>query len=260
MQKLTVIKIGGNIVDDAKALSDFLTAFAQLDTLKILVHGGGKIATKLADSLGIPTEMVEGRRITSEDMLAVTVMVYAGWINKQIVAQLQTRNCDALGVSGSDAQLITSQRRPVTTIDYGFVGDFTPEEVNGKRLKQLLELELCPVFSAITADQQGQLLNTNADTIASNLAIALARHYQVDLVYCFERKGVLRDIHDDSSVIHTINPLIFNQLKEEGVIATGMVPKIANALAAVEREVYRVCIKQAQDLLDPMAGTTISHY
>ncbi len=260
MQKLTVIKIGGNIVDDEQALNQFLDAFTQLDTLKILVHGGGKLATKLAGQLGLSTEMVEGRRITTAALLPVTVMVYAGLINKQIVAQLQKRTCDAFGVSGADGQLIISKKRPITQVDYGLVGDFTPREVNSTRLKQLLELGLCPVFSAITADEEGQLLNTNADTIASNLAIALATHYQVDLVYCFERKGVLRNIHDDASVIDTINSFNFNQLKEEGVIADGMLPKIVNALAAVEQNVHRVCIKQAEDLLNPKAGTTISPY
>jgi len=258
MQTLTVIKIGGNIVDDEKALQDFLDDFAQINTPKILVHGGGKLATKLARELAIPTEMVEGRRITSAAMLPVTVMVYAGLINKQIVAQLQQRKCDAFGVSGADAKLITSHKRAVQTIDYGFVGDFTPEDVNHLRLKQLLDLGLCPVFSAITADENGQLLNTNADTIASNLAIALATHYQVALIYCFERKGVLRDITDETSVIRLINAHNYKQLKEEGVIAAGMVPKITNALAAIDQNVHQVCIKQAQELLNPIAGTIIS--
>ncbi len=258
MQKLTVIKIGGNIVDDAKALSDFLDAFSQVEAPKILVHGGGKLATKLADQLGVSTDMVEGRRITTQAMLPVTVMVYAGLINKQIVAQLQNRKCDALGVSGADGQLITSTKRPVSTVDYGFVGDCTPQDVNTTRLQQILNLGLCPVFSAITADKEGQLLNTNADTIASNLAIALTTHYHVDLVYCFERKGVLRDVQDENSVISNLNAINFKQLKEEGIIAAGMVPKIVNALNAVEQKVAQVYIKQANDLLDEKAGTCIS--
>lgn len=258
MQKLTVVKIGGNIVDDECALQDFLDVFVQLDYPKILVHGGGKLATKLAADLGIPTDMVQGRRVTTAAMLPVAVMVYAGLINKQIVAQLQKRQCDALGVSGTDAQLITTRKRPVESVDFGFVGDFKPQDVNGERLQQLLNLGFCPVFSAITADKEGQLLNTNADTIASNLAISLATHYEVDLIYCFEKKGVLRDVQDETSVITTINSSNFNQLKEAGVIVDGMLPKIANALAAVEQSVYQVCIKQAKDLLDTMAGTTIS--
>ncbi|MGG5506641.1 MULTISPECIES: acetylglutamate kinase [unclassified Myroides] len=259
MQKLTVIKIGGNIVDDTKALSDFLDAFSQVKTPKILVHGGGKLATKVADQLGVSTEMVEGRRITTQAMLPLAVMVYAGLINKQIVAQLQKRSCDAFGVSGADGQLITSNKRLVTTVDYGFVGDCTAEDVNVTRLQQLIHLGLCPVFSAITADKEGQLLNTNADTIASNLAIALATHYQVDLVFCFERKGVLRDVQDENAVITHLNATNFKQLMEEGIIAAGMVPKIVNALAAVEQKVAQVYIKQASDLLDEKAGTRISH-
>ncbi|WP_413513747.1 acetylglutamate kinase [Myroides odoratus] len=257
MQKLTLVKIGGTIVDDAIALKEFLALYTQLASPKILVHGGGKIATELAKDLAIPTEMIQGRRITSSAMLPVTVMVYAGLINKQIVAQLQQKNCDAIGLSGADAQLIVSHKRPVQNIDYGFVGDFEPKDVNTTRLRQLIDLGLCPVLSAITADNEGQLLNTNADTIASNLAVALASLYQVELVYCFEKKGVLYDVKDENTVIPTINPTNFKALKKEGVIAAGMLPKIENALAAVEQEVSKVCIKQAESLLDETAGTVI---
>jgi len=259
MQQLTVVKIGGNIVDDDKVLSQFLDDFAQLPFPKILVHGGGKVATKMAHDLAIPTSIVEGRRITSAAMLPIAVMVYAGLLNKQITTQLQTRNCDALGVSGADAKLITSYKRPVEALDYGFVGDFSPQDVNHTRLKQLLDLGLCPVFSAITADQGGQLLNTNADTIASNLAVALAPYYQVALVYCFEHRGVLRNIQEEDSVIPTINTANFNALKDEGIITAGMLPKITNALASVEQYVHQVCIKSAKDLLNPTAGTIISY-
>lgn len=258
MQQLTIVKIGGNIVDDQKALHQFLDDFTQLPSPKILVHGGGKVATKLAEDLAIPTTLVEGRRITSAAMLPVTVMVYAGLLNKQIVGQLQGRGCDALGVCGADAQLITSHKRPVESLDYGFVGDFAPQDVHHTRLQQLLGLGLCPVFSAITADQEGQLLNTNADTIASHLAVALAPYYQVALVYCFEHCGVLRDRKDEHSVIPEIHSADFDQLKKEGVISDGMLPKIANALASVEQQVHCVCIKSAQDLLNPLAGTIIS--
>lgn len=260
MQKLTLVKIGGTIVDDAIALKEFLALYTQLPSPKILVHGGGKIATKLANDLAIPTEMIQGRRITSAAMLPVTVMVYAGLINKQIVAQLQQKNCDAIGLSGADAQLIVSHKRPVQNIDYGFVGDFTPKDVNTTRLGQLIDLGLCPVFSAITSDNEGQLLNTNADTIASNLAVALASLYQVELVYCFEKKGVLYDVKDENTVISIINPTNFKALKKEGVIAAGMLPKIENALAAVEQKVSKVCIKQAESLLDETAGTVIRLY
>ncbi|EKB04749.1 acetylglutamate kinase [Myroides odoratimimus CCUG 3837] len=257
MQSLTVIKIGGNIVDDESALNAFLDIYARIEGPKVLVHGGGKLATRMATQLGIETQMVNGRRITDEAMLPIAVMVYAGLINKQITAQLQARGCDAMGISGADAKLIQSHKRPTEPIDYGYVGDFEASDVNVVRLQQLLEIGINPVFSAITADKEGQLLNTNADTIASNIAVALATKYKVALVYCFERKGVLQDINDENSVINTINQENFTQLKQQGVIADGMLPKIENALAAVNQGVDKVCIKKAEDLLDIKAGTTI---
>lgn len=257
MQSLTVIKIGGNIVDNESALSDFLDTYAKIEGPKVLVHGGGKLATRMATQLGIETQMVNGRRITDDAMLPIAVMVYAGLINKQITAQLQARGCDAMGISGADAKLIQSHKRPIEPINYGYVGDFEASDVNVVRLKQLIEIGINPVFSAITADKEGQLLNTNADTIASNLAVALATEYKVALVYCFERKGVLQDMNNEDSVITTINQENFTQLKQQGVIADGMLPKITNALAAVNQGVNRVCIKKAEELLDEMAGTTI---
>ncbi|MEK6492448.1 acetylglutamate kinase [Myroides odoratimimus] len=257
MQSLTVIKIGGNIVDDESALNAFLDIYARIEGPKVLVHGGGKLATRMATQLGIETQMVNGRRITNEAMLPIAVMVYAGLINKQITAQLQARGCDAMGISGADAKLIQSHKRPTEPIDYGYVGDFEASDVNVVRLQQLLEIGISPVFSAITADKEGQLLNTNADTIASNIAVALATKYKVALVYCFERKGVLQDINDENSVITTIDQENFTQLKQQGVIADGMLPKIENALAAVNQGVDKVCIKKAEDLLDIKAGTTI---
>ena len=257
MQSLTVIKIGGHIVDNEEALTAFLDTYAQIQGPKVLVHGGGKLATRMASQLGIETQMVDGRRVTDDAMLPIAVMVYAGLINKQIVAQLQRSGCDAMGFSGADAQVITSHKRPVKPIDYGYVGDFTPDDVNTTRIKQLMEIGLCPVFSAITADNEGQLLNTNADTIAANLAVALASHYEVNLVYCFERSGVLQDINDENSVISTINRARFNQLKNAGIIAAGMLPKIENALAAIDQNVKKVCIKKAEHLLNEQAGTTM---
>ncbi|AJH16727.1 acetylglutamate kinase [Myroides profundi] len=257
MQSLTVIKIGGNIVDDESALNAFLDIYARIEGPKVLVHGGGKLATRMAAQLGIETQMVNGRRITDEAMLPIAVMVYAGLINKQITAQLQARGCDAMGISGADAKLIQSHKRPTEPIDYGYVGDFEASDVNVVRLQQLLEIGINLVFSAITADKEGQLLNTNADTITSNIAVALATKYKVALVYCFERKGVLQDINDENSVINTINQENFTQLKQQGVIADGMLPKIENALAAVNQGVDKVCIKKAEDLLDIKAGTTI---
>ena len=257
MQNLTVIKIGGNIVDNEQLLQSFLNIYSQIEGHKILVHGGGKLATRLATQLGLETQMVNGRRITDEQMLSVAVMVYAGLINKQITAQLQARNCDAIGLSGADAKIIQSTKRSTTPIDYGFVGDLQASDINTERVKQLIDLGLCPIFSAITADREGQLLNTNADTIASTLAVAMTNFFNVSLVYCFERKGVLQNINDENSVISIIDKISFTQLKQEGVIADGMLPKIENALAAINQGVKSVCIKQAEDLLDKNAGTTI---
>lgn len=257
MQNLTVIKIGGNIVDDEQSLYSFLNTFSEIEGYKILVHGGGKLATRLATQLGLETQMVNGRRITDEQMLSIAVMVYAGLINKQITAQLQAINCDAIGLSGADAKIIQSTKRLTTPIDYGFVGDVEVGNIHTERVKQLIDLGLCPIFSAITADREGQLLNTNADTIASTLAIAMTNYFNVNLVYCFERKGVLQNINDENSVISTIDDTSFTQLKQEGVIADGMLPKIENALAAINQGVKSVCIKRAEDLLDKNAGTTI---
>ncbi|MHC5310695.1 acetylglutamate kinase [Myroides sp. LJL116] len=258
-QKITVVKIGGNIVDDAKALEDFLDIYAQIPGKKILVHGGGKLATKMANDLDLPTTMIQGRRVTCDKMLPITVMVYAGLINTTITALLQKRKCDAIGLNGSDAAIITASKRPIDPVDFGFVGDFQAKDVNVKRIEQLLDLDLYPVFCAITADQNGQLLNTNADTIASNLSIALAQDYSVDLIYCFEHKGVLIDIKDPNSVISNINSSSFTSLLDKGIVKDGMVPKIQNALVATKQGVSKVCIKLAQDLLDPAQGTTIEN-
>ncbi|MDR2585246.1 MAG: acetylglutamate kinase, partial [Prevotellaceae bacterium] len=187
--ELTIIKIGGNVIDDAQALSRFLDFFSRYPGLKILVHGGGGMATQMAKELGIPTQMHEGRRITSPEMLKIAVMVYAGWINKQIVAGLQQRNCPAIGLSGADANLIPAHKRPVTDIDYGEVGDISPDKVNTGIISMLLFKELVPVVCSITHDQKGHLLNTNADTITSTLAVALSPFYPTRLIYCFEQKG-----------------------------------------------------------------------
>lgn len=257
MQKVTVVKIGGNIVDNPEALQDFLEIYKDIPGLKVLVHGGGKIATKMASDLGIQAQMIEGRRVTDENMLPITVMVYAGLVNKNIVSQLQTKKVDAIGLSGCDANLILATKRPTDPIDYGFVGDFKWQDVNVSRLKDFFSIGLSPVFCAITHDGHGQLLNTNADTIASNISIALALQYQVDLIYCFEHKGVLKTLKDPDSVIANINQDNFVDLQNKGIINDGMVPKIFNALQATKQGVNKVCIKLAQDLLDPDAGTTI---
>ncbi len=256
-KNITVIKIGGNIVDNPIALENFLDIYAQIPGYKILVHGGGKLATKMANDLALPTTMIQGRRVTCDKVLPITVMVYAGLINTSITALLQKRKCDAIGLNGSDAGIIVAHKRPTLPVDYGFVGDFDAQDVNIQRIEQLLDLGLYPVFCAITADNQGQLLNTNADTIASNLSIALAKKYTVDLVYCFEHKGVLSNIKDPNSVISRIDGNNFTDLLEKGVINDGIIPKIHNALQATSKGVNKVVIKLADDLLDQSQGTTI---
>lgn len=258
MEKLTLVKIGGNIIDNEEALTDFLNLFHQIPGKKILVHGGGKIATELSKKIGLNPEMVKGRRITDAEMLKVVTMVYAGLTNKTIVAKLQGLNDNAIGLTGADGNVIVAEKRPVFEVDYGFVGDIFEENINTEFLCDLLDKKFLPVFSAITHDGQGQLFNTNADTIASTIAIALASFYQVDLIYSFEKKGVLKDINDENSVIHSINELNFNNFVEQKIIADGMIPKITNALQAVNKGVSQVIIKNANDLLNPLAGTIVS--
>lgn len=258
MEKLTLVKIGGNIIDNEEALTDFLNLFHQIPGKKILVHGGGKIATELSKKIGLNPEMVKGRRITDAEMLKVVTMVYAGLTNKTIVAKLQGLNDNAIGLTGADGNVIVAEKRPVFEVDYGFVGDISEENINTEFLCDLLDKKFLPVFSAITHDGQGQLFNTNADTIASTIAIALASFYQVDLIYSFEKKGVLKDINDENSVIHSINELNFNNFVEQKIIADGMIPKITNALQAVNKGVSQVIIKNANDLLNPLAGTIVS--
>lgn len=246
--RLLIIKMGGNIIDDPGQLQAFLGKFAALPEKKILVHGGGKIATRLAADLGIEAKMVEGRRITDEAMLRVVTMVYAGLTNKQVVASLQALECNAIGLSGADGNSIMAERRPVGSIDYGFVGDLNENAVNADAIDSMLEAGLVPVFSAITHDGNGQLLNTNADTIASALAVGMAGLYSTSLVYCFEKKGVLRDIHDAQSLIRKIATNDFANLKATGVISDGMIPKLHNAFEAIDKGVSEVYIGHADDL------------
>ena len=258
MEKLTLVKIGGNIIDNETALTDFLNLFHRIQGKKILVHGGGKIATELSQKLGLNPEMVKGRRITDAEMLKVVTMVYAGLTNKTIVAKLQALKENALGLTGADGNVIVAEKRPIFEVDYGFVGDISEENINTDFLRDLLDRNYLPVFSAITHDGQGQLFNTNADTVASTISIALAQFYEVDLIYSFEKKGVLKDINDENSVIHSINELNFNTFVEEKIIADGMIPKITNALQAVDKGVSKVIIKNANDLLDAFAGTIVT--
>ena len=247
-ENLTVVKIGGNIVDDAEALKSFLASFGALDGKTILVHGGGKIASRLADQLGVQVQMLDGRRITDQAMLDVVTMVYAGLSNKQIVAGLQAQGGSAIGLSGADGKAIRCIKRPVREVDYGYVGDMVADSVNTDLVKNLLENGYSPVFSAITHDGKGQLLNTNADTIASALAVAMAAHYDVSLVYCFEKRGVLRDVTDSSSLIPEIRKPDFERLKAEGVIADGMIPKLTNAFDAISAGVKDVYVGHAAEL------------
>lgn len=249
---MILVKIGGNIIDNPKACAAFLQAFARLGGPKILVHGGGKIATQTAAQLGIETNMVEGRRITDRPMLDVVTMVYGGLVNKNLVAQLQANGCNAIGLTGADGGIIRSVKRPVKTIDYGFVGDI--EEVNARQLKSLLDSGLVPVIAPLTYSSEGLLLNTNADTMASATAVALAGTYSVNLVYCFEKKGVLSDPDDDDAVIGQLNPASYVDYKGTGVINKGMIPKLDNAFAALESGVGRVIICHADDLLSAAEG------
>lgn len=239
-QKLSIIKIGGNVIENKEKLSQFLNVFANLEGPKILVHGGGKLATQLATKLGIESKMIDGRRITDADTLDVITMVYGGLANKTMVAELQSKNCNAIGLSGADANMISAHKRPVKEIDFGFVGDV--ETVNAKVLSKFLKMDLTPVFCAITHDSQGQLFNTNADTIAAEVAIGMSRLYHTTLYYCFEKKGVLKDVANEDSVIEQIDHKTYIQYLNDGSISDGMIPKIDNCFYALERGVAKVCI------------------
>ena len=250
--EITIIKIGGNIVDSPPALSQFLDLFTGYPGKKILVHGGGNMATKMAKELGIPTQMHQGRRITSPEMLKIAVMVYAGWVNKMVVSGLQQRGCQALGLSGADANLIPASKRPVADIDYGEVGDITPDKINTGVISYFMFKELVPVVCSITHDTFGRLLNTNADTIAATIAIALAPFYHTRLVYCFEQKGVLSDPLQPDSVIPLISQQSYLKLKADGVVRDGMIPKLDTAYQALEQGVKEVYIKHALHLNDTL--------
>ena len=239
-EKLYIIKIGGALIDDEELLNEFLEQFSEIQEKKILVHGGGKLATTLADKLGVEQKMVNGRRITDKDTLDIVAMVYAGGINKNIVAKLQQKKCKAMGFSGADANLIKAKKREHAEIDFGFVGDITEKSVNRKLISKLLKLELVPVFSAITHDKKGHLFNTNADTVASVIAQALSVKYDVELLYCFDKEGVLEDVNNPESVIKNISEKEFSTLKDEGKLHKGILPKLENALGAVKNKVNKV--------------------
>jgi acetylglutamate kinase len=257
---LHIIKIGGNIIDNAPALLAFTADLSGLKEPFILVHGGGKIATGISRRLGIETRMAAGRRITDQDTLDVVVMVYAGLINKQIVAQLQSNGCNAIGLCGADAGIIRANKRRHPEIDFGFVGD--PVAVDAGRLQMFIQSGLTPVIAPVTHDSEGQLLNTNADTIASSVAIAMAQIYDVHLHYCFEKAGVMRDLESEDSLIPKITAHDYEELRREGVIADGMIPKLDNAFAAIRAGVKEVSILHARSLTsfiskNETAGTRI---
>ncbi|MCB0430302.1 MAG: acetylglutamate kinase [Flavobacteriales bacterium] len=255
MKSLHVVKIGGHVIDDTGKLQDFLVRFTGIKGPKMLVHGGGKIATRTAEQLGIPVKMVDGRRITDKAMLEVVVQVYGGLVNKDIVARLQSLACNAIGMTGADGNVIRAVKRPVKDIDYGYVGDL--ESVNASLLKTLIEAGLVPVLAPLSHDGNGQMLNTNADTIASSVAIAMADHFDVTLLFGFEKKGVLKDVNDEASVIPEISAAEFPQLKAEGVIAGGMLPKLDNAFAAIQKGVKEVVICQAEEIGNKQTGTRL---
>lgn len=285
---IRVVKIGGNVVDNPELLKKFVKDFAQMPGMKILVHGGGVMASQMQKSMGMVPQMIEGRRVTDEETLRVVTMVYAGWCNKNITALLQAEGCNAIGLTGTDGNAIKARKRPPVhveslnqEVDYGFVGDVSAESVNAKFIYSLLEKGIVPVFNAINHDGEGNLLNTNADTIASSVATAMSNYqyrtrrdvccrceecthcsddgrltHIVELLYCFEKDGVLYDKDDDSSVIPEIDREKFAQLKGEGRVADGMIPKLTNSFKAIDNGVERVVIKHARNLLNPL-GTIL---
>ena len=253
--KLTVIKIGGEIINNPEQLQAFIADFSRLNEPKILVHGGGKIATALSAKLGIETHMQEGRRITTKENLEVVTMVYAGLINKNITASLQSQQCNAIGLSGADASVIVASKRPSNPLDYGYVGDI--QSINSKVIDTFVESQMVPVFSAICHDGNGQLLNTNADTIATEIAIAMTEKYETELIYCFDKKGVLMDVNDDHSVVEKINTEDYRNLREQKVIHDGMLPKMENAFHALNHKVSKVMIGNTNFIKDRTEAHTL---
>jgi acetylglutamate kinase len=247
MNRLYVIKIGGNVLDDETSLASFLKDFASIHEPKILIHGGGTIATKIGDKLGIESKYVKGRRITDAATLDLVTMVYAGLLNKQLVAHLQQIGCNAIGFTGADGNLIKAVKRPVKDVDYGFVGDITPDSVNSSLLYFLLKQNVIPIFAPLT-HADGTLLNTNADTIASVIATSLSKHFDVRLIYCFEKKGVLKDVKDENSVITLLDKALYNKQLELGSFHDGILPKLENAFAAIDSGVKEVLIGDAKNL------------
>lgn len=264
MESVYIVKIGGNILDDAQKLYSFLRNFVKISGKKILIHGGGKLASSMSLKLGIEPKMHNGRRITDLETLRVVTMVYAGWINKSIVAELNSMGVNSIGLSGADAKLLPAEKRLVRDVDYGFAGDILDEKVNSNFLKKLLDDGLLPIIAPITSDSNGQLLNTNADTITASLAVALAGLFEVNLIYCFEKKGVLLDVSNDDSVVNDLDRIRYAEFKSKGVIDKGMIPKLDNAFDALDKGVHRVLIGHADAIVSMTSqtqheGTLIHH-
>ncbi|MEO6133995.1 MAG: acetylglutamate kinase [Ginsengibacter sp.] len=259
---LYIIKIGGNVIDDKNALHTFLETFAAIKENKILVHGGGKIATSLGEKMGIQSQYIDGRRITDDDTIDLVTMAYGGLINKKITAILQSMHCNAIGLTGADNNLLPAKKRPVKTIDFGWVGDVTASEINPDKWKSLLENTMVPVMAPLTHDGNGHILNTNADTIASILSVALSSLYQVKLIFCFEKDGVLLDVNDESSVINNLSESHYLELKDKGSLFAGILPKIDNAFSAVHDGVSEIIIGNSAKLnllLEGKSGTAVNH-
>jgi len=256
MNRLFVIKIGGNVLDNESALLSFLNDFAAIQSPKILIHGGGGIATKIGGKLGIESKYVKGRRITDAATLDLVSMVYGGLINKQLVTRLQDSGCNAMGFTGADGNLIKATKRPVGETDFGFVGDITPDSVNSTLLVFLLKQGIIPVFAPLTHGQ-GTLLNTNADTIASALATSLSMHFDVRLIYCFEKKGILKNVNDENSVITSLDKSLYEKYLSEGSFHDGILPKLENAFSAIQSGVKEILIGDAKDLSRNLGPETV---
>ncbi len=267
MERLFVIKVGGNIIDEEGKLKSFLQSVASIQSHKIVVHGGGKIATEIGNKLNIESKYINGRRITDDDTIDLVTMVYGGLINKKIVAQLQSLNCNAIGLTGADANIIPAKKRAPKAlsfgeglgevVDFGWVGDIDNSKVKSESLKALLESSFTPILAPLTHDEQGHILNTNADTIASSIAVGLSTYYDVRLIYCFEKKGVLENVEDENSVITNINKEKYKQLLDEQKLFAGILPKIDNAFAAIDAGVLEVLIGNANDLIQNTTDKTI---
>lgn len=260
-EKLFIIKIGGNVIDNEANLDSFLDDFSKIQSKKILVHGGGKIATGIGDKLNIQSKYIDGRRITDDETIDLVTMVYAGLVNKKIVAKLQSMQCNAIGITGADANLLPAKKRPVKEIDFGWVGDVSAENINSNTWKLFLENGLAPVTAPLTHDNKGHMLNTNADTIASVIAVSLSAIYEVNLVFCFEKNGVLLDVNDEDSVVQQLNHEKYKLLKESNKLFAGILPKIDNSFDAINKGVNEVIIgnsSQLTSLISGKGGTKIS--